>query len=97
VKIFAHENFRGGITLEQAKHMLKEECKAVWKLYKQDVLREIYYFQGKPGAMIVLECESVEAAQAIVSELPIVKGGYCEFEFFPVIPFAGYESLFAEA
>ena len=96
MRIFALEKFRSGVTLEQAKQMLKKECRAVWELYKQDILREIYYLQGEPGVMIVLECENIEAAKAITSELPIVKEGYCEFDFFPVVPFKGFESLFGE-
>lgn len=96
MKIFALEKFRSGVTLEQAKPMLKKECREVWELYKQNILREIYYLQDQPGVMMILECEDVEAAKAIVSELPIVKEGYCEFDFFPVVPFKGLESLFGE-
>ena len=95
MKIFALEKFRSGVTLEQAKPMLKKECRAVWELYKQNILREIYYLQGQPGVMLILECDDVEAAKTTLSELPIVKEGYCEFEFFPVVPFKGFESLFA--
>lgn len=96
MKIFALEKFRSGVTLEQARPMLKKECRAVWELYKQNILREIYYLQDRPGVLMLLECEDIEAAQASVSAMPIVQEGYCEFDFFPVVPFKGLEALFGE-
>ena len=47
-------------------------------------MREIYSRQDGRGAILVLEADSEEAANAILAELPLAKAGMLDFDVYPV-------------
>jgi hypothetical protein len=74
---------------------LKAEAKKVWELHQKDVIREIYFRRDWPGAVLVLECASVDAAQQALNELPLVKERLIAFDLIPLGPYPGFGRLFA--
>ena len=45
---------------------------------------------------MILECESLEQAQKILSELPLVQKSLVSFDLIPLTPYPGFERLFSE-
>jgi hypothetical protein len=43
----------------------------------------------------VLECASLDEAQEILDTLPLVRDRLIEFELIPLVPYPGFERLFA--
>ena len=75
MKILAIENEVPGVTPEQFKPYLPAETRQVIELLQADVLREIYFRQDQPGAVLVLECADAQEAQTMLATLPLVKAG----------------------
>ncbi len=73
---------------------LKLEAKKVWELYQNNKIREIYFREDQNDAVLILECESIEEAKQILSELPLVKENLIHFELIPLRPYPGFERLF---
>jgi len=84
-----------GTTLEAYQPHLQEETRHAWKLYKSGFVRDIYFRQDRPGAAIMAESDSVDAARRILTELPFSKVGLIDWQVIPLGAFAGWESLFA--
>jgi hypothetical protein len=97
MKIFAYDRWKPDATLEQIIPLLKEEARQAWELYTKDIVRESYLRQDHPGALLVLECESVDEARRVLDELPMTKAGLVEYEFIPVGAFTPWQNLFEGA
>jgi len=76
---------------------LRDEAQKGWDLYKEGVIREMYFRDGKPEAVLILECKDVEEAEEKLATLPLVKNGMIKFELIPLRPYHGYERLFDES
>lgn len=96
MKILALEKETPGKGPEQFTPHLKAEAARVWELYKSGHLREIYFRQDRQEAVLVLECADVEAAGELLASLPLVQAGLIDFEVIPLVPYPGFERLFAE-
>jgi hypothetical protein len=96
MKILAMDSFLPGVTLEKIQPHLKEEAATAWKHYTDGTVREIYFRQDHPGAVMVLECGSVEQAKKITDGLPLVRAGLIRFEFIPLGPFLPFAELFGD-
>jgi muconolactone delta-isomerase len=94
MKILAIENEHEGKSSDDFKPYLKDEARAVWELYKQDILRELYFRKDKSSAVLMLECKSVEEAEKVLAELPLVKEKLIYFEIIPLVAYPGFEHLF---
>jgi hypothetical protein len=73
-----------------------EELDALWRLYVSGAVREMYS-PGGLGAVLVLEAESIDAAQALLAELPLVANQIVDFELIGLRPFSAFASLFADS
>jgi hypothetical protein len=93
MKILAVEHELPGATSEQFQAWLKEEALAVWRLHQADVIRELYFRADRNMAVLVLECEGVAEAEAVLAALPLVKAGLITFELIPLIPYPGFSRL----
>jgi hypothetical protein len=83
---------------EEAQQHLLAEIHGVWELYAQGICRELYSRAGIPGsAVLLLECESAEAAQAALATLPLVRLGVIGFDLIPLAPFTNLSRLFGAA
>lgn len=85
-----------GVTEEDYRPHLKKEAARVLELYQADVVREIYFREDRPTAVLVLECGSVEAVSEVLSTLPLVKAGLITFDIIPLAPYPGFYRLFFE-
>ncbi len=94
MKILALEKEKTGIKLQQFSPHLRDEALKVWKLFKEGVIREIYFRDDKNEAVIILECKNVSEAKKILSTLPLVKKGLIDFEIIPLKTYTGFERLF---
>jgi hypothetical protein len=43
----------------------------------------------------ILECADLDEARRILGEMPLVKRGLIHFDFIPLLPYTGFERLFA--
>ncbi|NVM76352.1 hypothetical protein FHW83_002147 [Duganella sp. SG902] len=84
-----------GATMEQYQPHLIAEARHGWQLYKNGLVRDIYFRQDRPGVAIIAEAESVDAAKQALAEFPLAKAGLIGWEVIPLGPFLNWESLFA--
>jgi hypothetical protein len=73
---------------------LREEALKGWKLYKDGIIREMYFKTEHPDAVLILECSSVEHAKEKLNRLPLVQKGLISFDLIPLCPYHGYKRLF---
>ncbi len=96
MKILALERELPGVTEAQFRPHLKAEAARAWELYQTGLIRELYFRQDWPGAVLVLECADVEAANDVLNTLPLVKAGLIAFDLIPLKAYPGFSRLFAE-
>jgi hypothetical protein len=95
LKLLAIMRPRDGIDVraEIARHA-EAELRALWALYRNGVVREMYSPAG-PGAILVLEGESVQEGERFVAQLPLISAGVMALEVTELRPFAAIEMLFS--
>ena len=64
------------------------------RLYASGRVREMY-FPGGPGAVLLLETESIDAAQTLLAELPLVTNRIVDFELIELRPVSAFATLLA--
>ncbi len=84
MKVVAIITFRSTGAPEATGEQFKAEADELWKLHTAGILREMYYRKDKPGGLLMLEIDSLEAANEALSELPSVKLDLATIECFPV-------------
>ncbi len=70
--------------------LLDPEAEAARQLYAEGYVRAIYSRRDVPGAVLQLEVESLEEAQAVAQRLPMLANGMLEPTFVPVGPYRGF-------
>jgi hypothetical protein len=84
-----------GVSREALLPHVEAEVRAVWDLYAQGICREFYTRAEEAGRVVLmLECESVEAAREALAGLPFARMHLIDFDVIPLGPFAGLASLF---
>ncbi len=96
MKILALDKTLPGVSMEHILPHLKKEAIHAWNMYKSGVYRELYMRGDRPGAAIILECNSMEDAKRELAELPLVKNNLVEFEIIPLQAFSPFEELFQQ-
>jgi len=94
MKILAIENDHADASREDFQPYLHDEAFAVWILSQKNIIREIYFRADQSNAVLILECDSVDAAKIALSELPLVKHNLIEFQLIPLKPYPGFARLF---
>lgn len=69
------------------------ELDTLWQLYRDGSVREMYS-PGGPGAVLILECESVTAAADLLNTLPLVTSRTVTAELIELHPFQALQMLF---
>ncbi|MFN8595774.1 MAG: superoxide dismutase [Anaerolineae bacterium] len=95
MKILALERDQSGLTDADFQPHLKAEAARAWELHQDGVIRELYFDPREHTAVLMLECASLEDAQAALATLPLVEHGLIEFELIPLVPYDGFARLFA--
>ena len=73
-----------------------DELRALWELYEQGFVREMYQRRG-PGAVLIVEADDENQARARLEDLPLARAGAIALELIELLPFAAYGNLFADA
>ena len=74
--------------------LLEAEARRAWELYQAGTLRELYFRADRVEAVLLLECDSTEAAEAALATLPLVAAGLVAFDLIPRLPYPGFARLF---
>jgi hypothetical protein len=80
---------------ERMRALLAEEAARAWELSRAGIIREAY-FTPEHDAVLVLECEGEAAARAALDSLPLVRERQISFELRQLLPYTGFERLFAK-
>ncbi len=72
------------------------ELRALWSLYGDGVVREMYS-PGGPGAVLVLEADSLREAASRLGELPLIAHDVMVAELIELHPFGALEMLFSDS
>lgn len=96
MKILAMEHEIEGVSAEQFQLHRKAEAARAWELYQEGVLREMYCDASRHTAILILECESLEAARDILATLPLVQQKLIYFDLYPLEPYTGFSRLFGD-
>ncbi|MEX0609021.1 MAG: hypothetical protein WD016_05290 [Balneolaceae bacterium] len=94
MKILAIQKETPTLTSRDFAPHLRGEAKQGWQLYKEGVIREMYFRDDKAEAVLILECADLKEAAEKLATLPLVKSEMIEFELIPLRPYHGYERLF---
>ena len=97
MKIIAMEIETEGVTSEQFEPHLKSEAMRVWELYQAGTIREFYFREDRPEAVLMLECADTSEARKMLESLPLVKAGLITFDLIPLVPYPGIARLFGES
>lgn len=95
MKILALERENPDVTAGQFTPYLKAEALRAWALYQSGVIRELYFSQEHHCAVLVLECADGDRARETLDTLPLVRAGLITFDVIPLVPYPGFERLFA--
>ena len=92
MKILATETELKKLNAKTDSEILKDEARAVLDLQQKDFLREIY-FDENHCAVVIMECDNKTEAEEILSELPLVKGGFIRFDIKELHLYTGFSRL----
>jgi muconolactone delta-isomerase len=95
MKILAIERDVPGVTGESCRPHLQAEALRAWELYRAGFVRELYFRSDQSAAVLVLEADSLTAAQDVLATLPLVANALIRFELIPLQPYPGFARLFA--
>jgi hypothetical protein len=73
----------------------RPEVHALWGLYREGMVREMYS-PGGPGAVLIVEAATVEAAESVLASLPLLANDVMSVEMIELRPFAAFEVLFSD-
>ena len=96
MKILAIEHELPGANSEAFQRYAQEEARKAWDLHQAGWIRELYFRADQSSAVLVLECDSVEEAASILTELPFVREGLIMFELIPLRAYPGFARLFKD-
>lgn len=97
MKILAIEREIPGVEEDEFEPFLRQEAARVWELYQAGIIRELYFRQNQTSAVLMLECENLQAAHEVINTLPLVKDGLIAFDLIPLRAYPGFSRLFTEA
>lgn len=97
MQILAVSNDAPGCDWTGTEALLYREALRVWELQKQALLRSIWFTVPDNNAVLLLECASVDEAQALLATLPLVREGKIVFTCTELAPYTGFDRLFSKA
>ncbi|MGE5542502.1 MAG: superoxide dismutase [Bacillota bacterium] len=96
MKVLALERERAGVQDDDFRPHLSNEAMRAWQLYQAGVIREMYFREDRPCAVLILECPGISEAREALGTLPLVKQGLIDFELIPLVPYPGFARLFRD-
>jgi len=70
--------------------LLEPEAEAVRVAYAAGTVRQAWGRKDKPGALVLIEAESLAAAEAYVAALPLRKAGMLDVHIIELAPYRGF-------
>lgn len=97
MRILAIERSTPGVSDAQfTPELAASEALRVWELYQAGTLRDLYFRDDEPSAVLMLECDGLPEAGEVLASLPLVVAGLIEFELLPLRAYPGFGRLFGE-
>ncbi len=75
-----------GTTREMAAPHFNDEVADTVNLYLSDIIRDFYYREDGTGVVFMMECDTVDEAQAELSKLKLVREGLLTYNCIPLVP-----------
>ncbi len=75
---------------------LRSEALKVWELCQAGIIREVYFRQDRPEAVLVLECKDAAEVQQVLESLPLVHEDLITFDLILLLAYSGFSRLFTE-
>jgi hypothetical protein len=94
MKLLAIGRPRPGADTGQIARHARGEMRALWRLYRGGVVREMYW-PGRPGGGPGHGDGEPGEAEAALAALPLAAHGVIGFELIELHPFSAFEVLFA--
>lgn len=88
MKVLAIGSITKPVSDEQRKEIMPLEVPATLKHYLDGKIEQFWYRQDAPGVVFLMNVESVEQAKAEIGTLPLVTGGFAEYQYIPLGPLA---------
>jgi hypothetical protein len=88
MKVLAIATIIKPVSDEQRKEIMPKEVPATLKHYLDGKIEQFWARTDKPGVVFLMNVESVAQAKAELDTLPLVTGGFAQYEFIPVGPLA---------
>jgi len=85
MKVFALYSLKAPLTPEQRKEHMPREVPHTLQLYLEGKIEQFWFRDGK-GPIFLLNVETVDQAQALLSELPLLANNLATLELMPVGP-----------
>ncbi|MGE5363737.1 MAG: hypothetical protein ACM3SM_06370 [Bacteroidota bacterium] len=92
MKILAVERETGNTELQNESRVLADEASAVYAMYLNGNIREIYFTEMNT-AVLILECRDTSEASGLLGKLPLVQNGLISFEISELRPYTGFSRL----
>jgi hypothetical protein len=88
MKVMAIGSIVKPVSDEQRTAIMPKEVPHTLQMYLDGVIEQFWFRQDRPGPVFLMNVDSIEQAKSITSHMPIVAGGFAEYEFIPVGPLA---------
>lgn len=85
-----------GTTPAQLAAHAATEAAAALALVESGHVRSIHMCPERPGSMIVMECDSLDHARALLGTLPMVRQELITFDLSRMLPYTGFRALMGD-
>ena len=96
MKILALWRLTDNADMDEIVKLLEDEERYAWNNYLSGVLREHYESDLPVPAISIIEADDIEHAKELFKNLPIMKAGYLEPQYYPLQPFKNWDVLFKD-
>ena len=86
-QVLALDRILPGTTEDKVKALLGDEVRALVNLYLGGKVRQWYFRQDRPGAVLILEVSDMEEAERIIGSLPLTRSGLLAYDLIPIGPY----------
>jgi muconolactone delta-isomerase len=92
--ILAIEHEHPNLTAADFQPHLRAEARRAWELHQGGQIRALYFCPERSAAVLMLECEDLDAARRLLDTLPLVQAGLIRFELLALTAYPGFARLF---
>lgn len=95
MRILALEKECAGATPAAFEPHLRAEAAHLWAQVQAGRVRETWFRDDRPEAVLLLECDGLDEARALLAAFPLVRAGLIEFDLVPLRAYPGFARLFS--